>query len=267
MANPFDLLSSTFLLPANPFARIKTVSFVLVSPSTVIILNDLSADSFSAIFKSLGEIAISVVIKDSIVASLGYIIPEPFAIPPILIDSLPYLYSTAATFETISVVIIASAASIPPVLLNFLTRAGIPFLIFSIGRESPITPVDATRIFSGDIPRVLAVRSTISSACLYPVLPIHAFALPLFTITPLAFPFLIYFWLNITGAAFTRFSVNTPAAQASTSEKIRARSFLPVFLMPQDIPEARIPLTAVIPPFISFIRKYLYPQISQIIAD
>src|SRR3989338_8562447 len=90
------------LLPANPFANMITVSFVLVSLSTVIMLNDLFTDSLSAIFNNPCDMAISVVIKDSIVASRGYIIPDPFAIPPILIDFPPHLYSTALTFGVVS---------------------------------------------------------------------------------------------------------------------------------------------------------------------
>lgn len=60
----------------------------------------------------------------------------------------------------------------------------------------------------------------------------QAFALPLFTRTALQGPDCTLARLISTGAAFTWFSVKSPATRAGGSETIRARSLLLDFLMP-----------------------------------
>ena len=69
-------------LPAIPFARSVTISLVEVSPSTLTMLNVSDTSPESACCSILALIAQSVVRKTSMVAILGWIIPEPFAIPP-----------------------------------------------------------------------------------------------------------------------------------------------------------------------------------------
>ena len=67
----FRILNSripNFLFPASPFARTKTVSFVLMSPSTVMRLKLCATASFNAACKTFASIAASVVMKHSIVA-------------------------------------------------------------------------------------------------------------------------------------------------------------------------------------------------------
>ena len=59
--------------------------------------------------------AASVVINTSMVAMLGWIMPLPFAIPPSRQVFPPRVNSTAASFITVSVVMIAAAASLSPV--------------------------------------------------------------------------------------------------------------------------------------------------------
>ncbi len=75
--------------PAQPFAITSTMSFVDVSPSTVIWLNETSVISLSAFLSACSSTAASVVTKPSIVAMLGWIMPEPFAAPPIVMMSPP----------------------------------------------------------------------------------------------------------------------------------------------------------------------------------
>ena len=87
----------------------------------------------------------------------------------------------------------------------------------------------------------------ISRASAIPWPPVQAFAFPLFTMMACAAPDWIFSWLTSTGAALTRLVVNTPAAEASESETIKARSGREA-LMPQCIPAARKPFAAVIPP-------------------
>ena len=58
------------------------MSLVEHSPSTVIALNVRPVTSRSARSSSAGGTAASVVMNDSIVASIGSIMPAPFAMPP-----------------------------------------------------------------------------------------------------------------------------------------------------------------------------------------
>ena len=75
--------------PAAPLAITITVSFVLMSPSTLIELNESSTALFVTALRSLSLIAMSVTTKASIVAILGAIIPDPFAAPVIVTFFLP----------------------------------------------------------------------------------------------------------------------------------------------------------------------------------
>src|SRR2546426_6025128 len=83
------------------------------------------------------------------VAMLGWIIPDPLHIPPTLTPRPPISISFAAVFGTVSVVMIARAASTPWSGLNEAHAAVIPALTASIGRERPITPGGATSTWSG----------------------------------------------------------------------------------------------------------------------
>ena len=67
--------------PASPFASTNSVSFVEVSPSTLMALNVRPATSRSVFCSSEGAIAASVVTNASIVAMFGWIIPAPLAQP------------------------------------------------------------------------------------------------------------------------------------------------------------------------------------------
>ena len=70
------------VFPAMPLARMVTMSLVEVSPSMEIMLNVSAMSCDSAVCNMAGEISTSVVRKTSMVAILGWIIPEPFAMPP-----------------------------------------------------------------------------------------------------------------------------------------------------------------------------------------
>ena len=96
--------------PDFPEARIHRVSFVLVSPSTLIMLKVLSATSLRRGCKREESMSMSVVINESIVAMLGLIIPLPLAIPPSFTCLSPTVYSKAICLSLVSVVIIAAAA-------------------------------------------------------------------------------------------------------------------------------------------------------------
>ena len=144
--NSFDLALIIFLLFPFSVEKSKTMSFVDVSPSTLIALKVLSKLFFKANFNKCFEIFKSVKINPSIVPMLGKIIPEPLAIPAILIFFLFMKKEFLLNFGIVSVVIIALAACsqfLAKVILFAFMSFGIVFLIFSMGNLSPITPVEA----------------------------------------------------------------------------------------------------------------------------
>ena len=96
--------------------------------------------------RALASIGASVTRNESIVAMLGSIMPDPFAIPRIVTNRPPSLNRVDATFAWVSVVRMASAASSKPVGDNAWATSGMPLRKTSIGSGSPITPVDATSI-------------------------------------------------------------------------------------------------------------------------
>ena len=130
--------------------NIETISFVLVSPSQLIALNVVSIFFFSNFCKMFEERFASVKTYPRVVAMLGKIMPDPFAIPYILILTLPILHSSIASFGTKSVVIIPNEAFIHIYLfcvyLIFLIKSGMLCFIFSFGKVSPIVPVHPKRI-------------------------------------------------------------------------------------------------------------------------
>ena len=206
--------------------------------------------------KSFSSTAASDVIKQSMVAILGCIIPEPLHIPPICTIVPSISNSTATCFDLVSVVIIASAAraasaAVSPSCPGSLS---IPFPIISIGSCFPITPVLATRTASSSIPSFSAVFAAISRHFSYPSSPVHALAIPLFTTIACAlFDSNTTFLSHFTGAAHTLLVVNVPALTHGISENTSAISFLTLFLIPALSPVALKPFDAHTPPSIYLI--------------
>ena len=85
-----------------------------VSPSTLMRLKLTFTVSSRAVLIISGEMAQSVVRKHSMVPMLGWIMPEPLAMPPMRTVLPPTSVSTAASFFTVSVVIMAWAAASDP---------------------------------------------------------------------------------------------------------------------------------------------------------
>ena len=158
----------------------------------------LATDFFNNCFKIFELISAFVKIKDNIVARLGAIIPEPFAIPAILITLFPTLNSSYANFGLVSVVIIAEAIFTQINLfassLSLATNVANELLIFSTGNSSPITPVEAKMIsfiFTvslipdsfldsfkvSSLDKPFAISSRLSKPCL----PVKVFAFFVFT--------------------------------------------------------------------------------------
>ena len=133
---------------ALPLAITTTMSFVEVSPSTVIILKVRSTTSFRVFCNSFGSMATSVAINASMVAILGWIIPDPLAMPPMLISWPSSSNSRKPSLGKVSVVSMALAANEPALdlLLNLGADSMMPFTTSSVGNGSPIIPVEAIMI-------------------------------------------------------------------------------------------------------------------------
>ena len=192
----------------------------------------------------------SVVMKPSIVAIIGSIIPEPLAIPPIRTVRPPIWISAAASLGNGSVVMMARAAADPWSLASPRNAAGSAARILSIGSATPITPVDATRTSATEHPTSRAVSAAMSRAARNPSSPVQALAHPLLTTIARATPPLALRCSRETriGAASARFVVKTAAAVAGVSDTSRARSRPCLALMPALEPEARYPCGVVTPP-------------------
>jgi hypothetical protein len=76
------------------------------------------------------------------------------------------------------------------------------------------------------------VTAAVNRAFRRPSSPVQALAFPELTTIALTRPFFMFSRLIITGAALTLFVVKTPDATAALSEKIKARSGIPPFLIP-----------------------------------
>ena len=129
------------------------------------------------------------------------------------------------------------------------TALGTAWRIFLMGRRWPMTPVDMTRVVSGDEESGSSPsrHSTMRVASSSPPFPVTAFAQPELIITdliPSPERFLRMFRLTVTGAAWKMFCVNTAAADAGLSDVRSARSGKRVLdaFTPTWVPETRNPL-------------------------
>ena len=120
-------------------------SFVLVSPSTVMLLKVGSTAVRRARSSAAGDAFTSVVTKARVVAMSGAIIPAPFAMPPIVTSPPARPTFSTLIFGRVSVVRIPSAADTPPPGLSSVAAWSIPASTVGIGMGTPITPVEATR--------------------------------------------------------------------------------------------------------------------------
>ena len=194
------------------------LSFVDISPSIVILLNESATASLNADFNAPFSIAASVVKNASMVAMSGHIMPAPFAAPAIFTFVGPIFISVTISFGTVSVVMIALANFGPFAFFSPFTKAPILDLIFFIGKGLPIIPVDAIKTWSGSKSRLLAATPVISSASLNSFFPTQQFALPLFTITAWLMPFFTLVSARTTEPDFILLVVKVAAQRHGTSE-------------------------------------------------
>ncbi len=179
--------------------------------------------------------------------------------PPMVTVFPPTSIWTATSFSFVSVVMMALADLVP--LSRLPSRAGAiiftPATILSMGSCMPITPVDATRTPSAETPKISAAASAVALQYPYPSSPVHALAIPAFMITAWALSeWYTTCWSHFTGAAFTIFVVNVPAATHGFSLYIMAMSVLSLYLIPAAAEADLNPFGAVTPPSISFIFSY-----------
>jgi hypothetical protein len=120
----------------------------------------------------------SQVMKPSMVAMLGWIMPEPLAMPPMRTGRPSRRSSRAIDLVTRSVVTMADAAAAEPVEVRAATAWGMPDRRGSILMGWPMTPVEAMRIVSGSMLRAWAVRRAASRVSASPWAPVQALAWP-----------------------------------------------------------------------------------------
>ena len=184
----------------------------------------------------------SVVSTTSIVARPGASIPAPLAMPP----TMKPAPRTVTVFGTVSVVMIASAAAAPPSGPRAAAAARTPASRRSIGSRSPISPVEHTATSPAPQPSRSATSSAVEWVSGNPAGPVQALAPPELRSTAARAPSLSTCCDHSTGAALTRFRVNTPAADRSgPSLTTSATSADPEALSPAATPAARNPMGSV----------------------
>ena len=154
--------------------------------------------------------------------------------PPILTVPLLSLASLLDCFLTRSVVSMpwAAASSASGESSSFRTISGMPFMIFSTGRNLPMQPVLETKTSLTGQPSVSASLQAVALASSKPLSPVAALALPELTMTARNVPPLRCSLHKMTGAAQQRFCVKVAAAVAPFGQTRSVRSFF-FSLMPQ----------------------------------
>src|SRR5216683_7220543 len=172
--------------------------------------------------------------------------PAPFAQPTRWMRLPDILKVADAVLGRVSVVQIASESSAKERADARRLRAsdGSARRIFSTGSCTPITPVEQTNNSAGVSNMRRAASSLVRCATTAPRPPVAQLALPALTTTPRMQPLdsRRFLFERMTGAATTRFCVNTAAAEAGTSLEMRARSSAPVFFRPHAVAAKRNPL-------------------------
>ena len=159
-----------------------------VSPSTVTRLKVRGTTSWRASLSISWVMAQSVVMKQSIVPMLGWIMPEPLAMAPMVTVFPPRVREAASSFFSVSVVIMAWAASSePPSFFSCPASTGAPASMAAMFSVWPMTPVEATTKSVALRPVAWAAASHIRWAFSCPS-GAQALALPELAMTPQATP-------------------------------------------------------------------------------
>ena len=135
-----------------------------------------------------GVMAQSVVMKASRVPILGWIMPEPLAMAPILTSFPPRLRETATSLGTESVVMMAVAAPPEPSRDRAAAALGTPVWTAWMLMVWPMMPLEATAKSSASRPVAWAAKRHMASAFSW-LMGQQALALPLLATMPQATPF------------------------------------------------------------------------------
>ena len=118
----------------------------------------------------------------------------------------PSVNSTAISFFTVSVVMMARAALSLPSRLNPAVSGSIPAAMGAMSSGWPMTPVEATTTSAAGTPVACSTSAHIASAISMP-LALQVLALPELQITACAFPSARWFLVTVRGAPLTRLVV------------------------------------------------------------
>src|SRR3712207_2235253 len=238
--------SALGVTPLAPLARTTTVSLVDRQPSESTRSKLTLVACLSAVCRVPASTTASVVRTTSIVARLGASMPAPLAMPPTVQPPSGPLRACTVVLGTLSVVMIARAASGPPSSLSAFTAAVTPAVSLSMGSRTPMSPVEATATSMAPMPSSPAACSAVAWVSRKPSGPVHALAPPELRTTARARSPPRTWRLQSTGAAGKRLVVKTAAA-ASCGPWLRttATSGSPLDLSPAATPAAEKPLGAV----------------------
>ena len=159
------------------------MSFVLMSPSTVIALSVAPTASPSVARRTRAGTAASVSTKTRSVARSGAIMPAPLPSAATVIRLPPSTIRRSAVFGNASVVVMASAACGKPAGASAATAVRTPTRSRSRGTWAPIRPVAHGTTSAGAMPRRRAASAVASEAVRNPSAPVQALALPAWTRT------------------------------------------------------------------------------------
>ena len=181
--------------PAASEASRKTVSLVLVSPSTVSWFHVRAAAERSSPSSVSGSAVASVITTASMVAMPGWIMPTPLATPETrTVTGFPSapgrstVVVAALAVESVVRSALAAARSASGRSPSAGTRRVRPSVTRGTGRRAPMTPVESVRVCRTSMPRAVARAAAISAWSASPAAPVAALALPLVLITALARP-------------------------------------------------------------------------------
>jgi hypothetical protein len=166
--------SAPGLMPLAPLASTITVSLVDRQPSESTRSTLRPVAVFRAGCSTSAGTTASVVRTTSIVARLGASIPAPLAMPPMLQPSRCW----TVVLGTLSVVMIARAASAPPSSDSACAASLTPAVSLSRGSRMPISPVLATATSTAPRPSSSATCSAVAWVSAKPSGPVQALAPP-----------------------------------------------------------------------------------------
>ena len=155
--------------PAAPEAISSTVSLVDMQPSESSRSKVVRVAARRAAAQVAASTSASVVSTTSMVARPGASIPAPLAIPAT--DQPPGAVRTTV-LGWVSVVMIASAAAVPPSVERAATAASTPAVSFSRSSRSPISPVEQTTMSVAGQPTPAPTLAAVAAVVAYPSGPV-----------------------------------------------------------------------------------------------